>query len=125
MGRPKAIDPTPAELEILRVLWGSTDCTARDVHDVIARKRKVSVSRINKCMVAMAAKGLLKIVDDRRPAKYSAAKSQEQTYDSMLTRLDSGFISKSPRRLISFMIGRAKMSADDRKKIREQLDRME
>jgi BlaI family transcriptional regulator, penicillinase repressor len=74
MARPTSQDPTPAELEILEVLWKhNTPKTVRDVKIALDADRKRAYTTVMTLMNTMVAKGLLATEKEKRPFAYSAA----------------------------------------------------
>ena len=60
MGRPKNQHPTPAELDVLKVLWDSGACPVRDVLEALnARGKKLAYTTVMTRMNVMTDKGLL------------------------------------------------------------------
>jgi predicted transcriptional regulator len=75
--------PTPAELEILDILWDLKKGTVRDVYEVISSRKTTAYTTVLKTMQIMQAKGLVVRDEPRKgsylPAKKFAAEHAEET----------------------------------------------
>lgn len=89
MGNPKPPTPTPAETELLKIFWRRGTATIRDVLDDLSDGR--SVNTIATIIRRMAEKGLLRVADPRRPQRYEAVASQDETYRKLAEGLDKKF----------------------------------
>lgn len=126
MGRPAASKPTDAEMEILRILWKRGDLTVRDVQDAfLAAGRSPSHSALSTTMRTMVVKGSIRLVDERRPQKFAAVASREDTYttiaEDVTQRVFGGSIARLVRSALSGQKHSAKEIADLRKLL-EQFD---
>lgn len=96
----RAKQPTEGELEILDVLWTLGKAPARDVHAALAKRRQVSESTVKTLMQIMLDKGLIEIVDARRPAIYKPTTDRQKTVGTMIENLLNRFGGGSLRSLI-------------------------
>ena len=60
MPRPKYEHPTPAELEVLKILWDQGPSTVRQVMEVLNRQRRRAYTSVMSLLGVMTDKGLLK-----------------------------------------------------------------
>lgn len=74
MGRApmKAINPTPPELELLKVLWSEGRLSARELHDKTAQVSGWSLSSTRKTLERMVAKGLIMLTEAHGVRLYRA-----------------------------------------------------
>lgn len=98
--------PTDAELEILKVLWETGVCTVRDVHDQIAARRDISYASVSKMISLMIRKGMVDVVDARRPQRVRAAQDRATTLESLMTNLRNAVFGGSIREMLSHLLGR-------------------
>jgi predicted transcriptional regulator len=125
MARSKANGPTEKELAILKVLWAKGPCTVRQVNDQINTEQETGYTTTLKLMQIMLEKGLL-VRDDSvfkhiyRPA-ISAESTEKQIVGDMLDKVFSG----SAERLVMRALSAKQVSAEELKKIRQLLDKME
>src|SRR5215475_9960575 len=71
--------PTDAELEILTILWSRGPSTVREVHEVIAARKRAQYTTVLKLMQIMAEKGLVRRNEQERAHIYETARPQEVT----------------------------------------------
>ena len=93
MGSGKRLPkPTPAELELLRMLWALGPSSVKQVHEAQQRERPdLGYANVLRLMQIMHGKGLLNRDESQRSHVYSAAQKQ----GSMQTKLLDDFIHKA------------------------------
>ena len=85
---PAPSKPTPAELDLLQVLWPLGSGTARQVHDEILKTRPdVTYATVLRLMQIMHAKGLLIRDESERSHVYAPAQAQESLQTNLLKDL--------------------------------------
>jgi predicted transcriptional regulator len=88
-------EPTPRELEILKVLWEQGPSSVRLVHDqIIAREPDLAFNTIQTMLRLMENKGLVDHVQDGRSFVYSARFSRDETAKRFLERVFDGVASQ-------------------------------
>ena len=94
MPRPKNEQPTPAELEVLQVLWESQGMTVRDVMEQLNVTRPRAYTSVMSLMNVMSDKGMLTKEPVGRAFKYRVAEAKEKTLgglvDDLVTRAFEG-----------------------------------
>jgi len=84
--------PTPAELDLLRVLWHLGPSTVKQVHEARQRERPdLTYATVLRLLQVMHGKGLLKRDESERSHVYAAAQAQ----GSLQTRLLDDLIHKA------------------------------
>jgi predicted transcriptional regulator len=90
--QPAPPKPTPAELELLRVLWRTGPATARQVHEELAHTGSdTSAATVLRFLQIMHGKGLLTRDDSQRAHVYAPAHAP----DSLRANLLKDFIQKT------------------------------
>lgn len=82
--------PTPAEFEILRVLWRRGPSTVRDVHSALENSREaraVGYTTVLKLMQIMTEKGLVRRDESSRTHVYRAAAQETRTKRRLVSEL--------------------------------------
>jgi predicted transcriptional regulator len=123
--RPKTNRPTDGELEILQVLWIRGHSTVRDVYQAINEIRPIGYTTVLKLMQIMTEKGILRADKGVRPQVFEPAKPRRETQGLLVRDLLDRAFNGSPGRLVLQALSAEKATAEERKKIREILDRME
>jgi predicted transcriptional regulator len=116
--------PTPAELEILTVLWERGPSTVRDVHESLGA-RGTGYTTVLKLLQIMSEKGLVSRDEARRAHVYAprlpAAQTQRQLVRDLLDRAFGG----SATKLVMHALAARKASPDEIARIRRMLDDLE
>ena len=87
MPRPKNEQPTPAELEVLQLLWESDVLTVRDVMEQLNQTRPRAYTSVMSLLNVMSDKGLLVREPFGRAFKYRVAKPREKTLGNLVNDL--------------------------------------
>ena len=121
MARPREKNPTPAELEVLRVIWESGPCTVRDALTMLNKQRPRAYTSVMSLMNVMTKKGLLSQKARGRAFVYSARLSQEKTRSSMLKDLLMRGFDGSASVLVSHLLEQSEPTADELDEIRRTI----
>jgi len=117
--------PTPAELEILGVLWSRGPSTVREVHDTLGPERGAGYTTVLKLMQIMSEKGLVTRDESARAHVYSARAPQARTQRELVRDLvDRAFGGSAARLVLQALSGR-RASAEEIERIRRLLDEIE
>ncbi len=93
--------PTPAELDLLRVLWRIGPADARRVHDAFAGERpEATYAAVLRHLQLMHAKGLLKRDESQRPQVYAPAFAQDKMQKGLLKDVISRMFAGSGKALV-------------------------
>ena len=117
--------PTSSELEILQIIWQRGPSTVREVYRTLAGERAIGYSTVLKFMQIMTEKGSL-VRDERvRPQVYRAAQPRQQTQRGIVRDVIDRAFGGSPASLIVQALSDRRSTADERRQIRELLDRID
>lgn len=104
MPRPKTGQPTPAELEVLQLLWESEALTVREVMENLNPDRPRAYTSVMSLLNVMSDKGLLVKEPFGRAFKYRVAKSRENTLGSLVNDLVSRAFDGSKTALVAQLL---------------------
>lgn len=126
MARPKTAHPTPAELEILKLLWEQGPLTVREVLDHLnesgpARAYTSVMSLLN----VMADKGFLHREPEGRAFRYSPAAGRQSTLGRLVGDLWQRAFSGSSSALVAHLLEEANPSPEELAAIRKTLEKYE
>lgn len=123
MPRPRHQQPTPAELEVLKVLWDRGPCTVREVMDVLnhGRSRRAYTS-VMSLLNVMTDKKLLKRKAKGRAFVYENRLEREKTLNTLLGDLLSRAFEGSSAALVSHLLEQSSPSAEELDEIRRLID---
>src|SRR5215468_1317123 len=117
--------PTPAELEILRILWKEGASTVREVHERLDRRRPTGYTTVLKLLQIMAEKGLVARDESARAHVYRATLPEHQTQQQLVRDLvDRAFGGSAATLVMQALIAR-RTTPEELARIRELLDRLE
>ena len=125
MTRPRKNRPTDGELEILRALWQRGPSTVREIHHLLQQERELGYTTVLKLMQIMTEKGILQVDRTVRPQIFEPVKSKRQTQSQLVDDLLDRAYGGSPGRLVLQALSAKKATPEERRQIRELLDRLE
>jgi BlaI family penicillinase repressor len=120
MAKKPASKPTPAEVEILGILWDHGPATVREVHERLGSDRSVGYTGALKLMQNMHAKGLVNRTQDGQAHVYEArepARMKRQLLGEMVQRVFAG----SASQLVLHLLEDEKASPEEIEEIRQML----
>lgn len=86
----------PLEQDVMDVVWQLGDATVRDVHDVLADRRKIAYTTVMTTMTRLAGKGLLVRDTTGLAHRYRAVVSRESYARSTLGSVLSWLLERYP-----------------------------
>ena len=113
MARPAHAHPTPAELELLQVLWDHGPMTVRQVMQSLDEAKGRAYTTMMTLLNVMHDKGLVERVREGRAFRYAAKARREQTLGSMVGDLLRRAFDGSASMLVSRLLDQANPSADE------------
>ena len=117
--------PTPAELEILRVLWERGPSTVREVQESLGPARAAGYTTVLKLLQIMADKSLVTRDETARAHVYAARAPETQTQRQLVRDLvDRAFAGSAAQLVVQALSGR-RASAGEIERIRRLLDDIE
>jgi BlaI family penicillinase repressor len=125
MARPTSLQPTEVELRILRILWESGPCTARDVHNALAEDKQTNYSTTVKMLAVMFDKGLVQRDESAVPLTFVAAISQDDTRKNVLTDVIRKLYDGSAKSLVMQALTSQEASKEDLDEIRKLIEQLD
>ena len=113
MARPRHKNPTPAELEVLQIIWEDGPCTVREVMNLLKPTRPRAYTSVMSLMNVMAEKGLLNQKPKGRAFIYSAKVSRDKTQSSMLSDLLNRAFDGSANALVAHLLQQAEPNSKE------------
>lgn len=125
MGRPKHEQPTPAELEVLKVLWGRTEPAS--VRDVLAAVNATAeepraYTTVMSLLNVMTEKALLKRSPRGRAFVYEPATPRAQTLGNLLDETLRRVFDGSASQLVAHLLDRSSPSPEELDAIRSLIE---
>jgi predicted transcriptional regulator len=113
--------PTPAELELLRVLWARGSSTVREVFDALGAARQIGYTSVLKTLQIMTAKGLVRRDESARAHLYEACHSAEETKQQLASDVLDRVFEGSASQLVMHALAGRKASREEIDAIRNLL----
>lgn len=123
MARPRHKNPTPAELEVLQIIWEHGPCTVREVMNLLEPKRPRAYTSVMSLMNVMAEKRLLNQKPKGRAFIYSAKVSRDKTQSNMLSDLLNRAFDGSANALVAHLLAQAKPNSEELDEIHKTITR--
>lgn len=120
MARPAQPHPTPAELEILRILWERGPSTVREVLPQLPEER--AYTSVMSLMNVMAEKQLVSRQAEGRAFRYSAATQPDQTEGKILGTLLERVFDGSASALVARLLEQSRPSEAELAEIRKLIE---
>ncbi|HEX9149033.1 MAG TPA: BlaI/MecI/CopY family transcriptional regulator [Thermoanaerobaculia bacterium] len=117
--------PTPAELEILGVLWEFGPSTVREVQEALESRRPTGYTTALKLLQIMTEKGLVRRDATERAHRYAPKLPRERTEQQMVGDLVDRAFGGSASRLVMRALSSRPASTDELERIRQLLDDIE
>ena len=117
--------PTPAELDILRLLWELGPSTVRAVQERLERERPTGYTTVLKLLQIMTDKGLVARDEAERAHVYSAKAPEQHTQRQLVRDLVDRAFGGSASKLVMQTLSARQTSREELGRIRELLDRLE
>ena len=125
MGKAKPNRPTDAELGILQILWRDGPSTVRQVFRALQEIRDVGYTTVLKHMQIMREKGLIRADSGVRPQVFEPVETRNHTQTKLVRDLLDRAFGGSPGRLVLQALSEKTATPEERRQIRELLDRLE
>ena len=123
MVRPRSDHPTPAELEVLKILWEQGPLTVRGVIEQLGNSEARAYTTVMSLLGVMHDKGLLDRHPQGKAFVYSAAADQRRTLSAMLSDLVDRAFEGSSSALFAYLLEGENPSRQDLEEIRQLISR--
>jgi BlaI family penicillinase repressor len=125
MSGKKNINPTDAELDILRVMWSHGPGTVKEIHERLPEKPARGYTTVLKLLQIMSEKGLVARDESRRAHVYRACYTLEYTQRKLLSRLMDRAFDNSASKLVMQALSSKPASRKELREIRKLIDELE
>jgi BlaI family penicillinase repressor len=125
MVRPRHENPTPAELEVLQVLWERGPSTVREVMKALNQERPRAYTSVMSLMNVMVEKGLLRSKPQGRAFLYSARISRDKVRSRMVGDLLGRVFEGSASALVLHLLEQSEADPHEIEEIRRAIAEFE
>jgi len=125
MPRPKYDQPTPGELEVLKILWERGPSTVREVMEVLNQDRQRAYTSVMSLLNVMAEKGLAERHAEGRAFLYKAAVARESALKELVGDVLGRAFEGSASALVSQLLDHSRPSREELNEIRRVIKQYE
>lgn len=122
---PKLPKPTPAELEILQILWRRGPSTVHQVQPELARGARVAYTTVLKFLQIMFEKGLVRRDESTRPHVFRAAIAETRVKQRLVTDFLEQAFAGSAADLAMHALSARRATPEELRNLRKLLDEIE
>jgi BlaI family penicillinase repressor len=115
-------DLSPAQREIMDIVWQRGEVTAHEVRRVLALTRNVARNTVRTLLERMEDKGWLKHRAEGRTFLYTAARPRHDTIGQKVREIVETVCGGSPETLVAALLDYRGLRPDELKRIRQLLD---
>ena len=116
--------PTESELEILQIIWEKSQCSVRDVHEVLEKTKDAGYTTTLKLMQIMHDKGLVERDTTSKTHLYKALITREQAQNTALDKIISTVFNGSSSQLVMQVLSNKQASKQELDMIKNYLDNL-
>ena len=120
--QPDLPDLSPAQREIMEIVWQRGEVTAHEVRRVLALTRNVARNTVRTLLERMEDKGWLKHRAAGRTFLYTAARPRHDTIGQKVREIVETVCGGSPETLVAALLDYRGLRPDELKRIRQLLD---
>ena len=118
MARPRSESPTPAELEVLQIIWEHGACTVREAMEFLDYDPPRAYTSVMSLMNVMSDKGLLERTPRGRAFVYAAKAPRDRTLRRMVGDLLERAFNGSASAMVTNLLDGANPSDEELDEIR-------
>ena len=122
MARPRNEHPTPAELEVLKILWERGPATVREVMETLRSQRRRAYTSVMSLLGVMTDKGLVKRKQQGRAFLYTAGIPRDKTLAGMVGDLWQRGFEGSASALVLHLLQETDPTQEELDKIRDTIE---
>jgi predicted transcriptional regulator len=115
-------DLSPAQNQIMDIVWERGEVTASEVRRALAQSRQVARNTVRTLLERMEHKGWLTHREEGRTYLYAAAQPRQHTIGQKVHEIVETICGGSPEALVNALLDYRGLSSDELKRIRELLD---
>ncbi|MBS0205089.1 MAG: BlaI/MecI/CopY family transcriptional regulator [Planctomycetes bacterium] len=120
MARPPQPHPTPAELEVLRILWERGPSTVREVLELLPKER--AYTSVMSLLNVMVDKKLVTRKAEGRAFRYTAHSQPNQTEGKILGTILDRVFDGSASALVSRLLEQSRPTSEELEQIRQLIE---
>ena len=112
---------TPAQREIMDIVWGCDEISASEVRRTLSKSRKVARNTVRTLLERMEEKGWLTHREEGRTFMYSAAQPRQATIGQKVKEIVDTVCGGSPEALVTALLDYRGLNSGELERIRQML----
>jgi predicted transcriptional regulator len=112
---------TPAQGEIMDIVWGADEVSASEVRRILSKSRKVARNTVRTLLERMEEKGWITHREEGRTFLYSAAQPRQATIGQKVKEMVDTVCGGSPEALVTALLDYRGLNSGELERIREML----
>lgn len=122
MAKKSGIQPTQAELEILKIIWELEPVTVRSIHERISALKDVGYTTVLKQVQRLTERGILTRDVIEGTHYYRAAVQEQDVKQGLVDRMLQGAFGGSALQMFMHALGNRKASPEELQELKQWLD---
>ena len=123
MGKQKLRATSPAETEILRLVWQLEEATVQGICEALPAKRKIAYKTVQTLLRRLEDKGYLKHKTEGKAHVFFPAVAQEKVVKRTVLEFLDRLFGGDPRPLMQFLAEDGHVDAEDIENLRKLIDK--
>ena len=123
--RDAAGDLTPAQLELMQLVWERGEISAGDAHEALSAKRPVAPTTVMTLLQRLEKRGWLAHRVVGRAHVYRATKDRKRSIGAILSRLRDVAFGGSTESLVASLLDAGDVSAEEIRRLKKRLADLE
>ena len=119
------LKPTEKELQILQILWDSSECTVRDVHARLYPNDEAGYTSTLKLMQIMFEKGMVSREKKGKTHLYRAELKKKETQSQIVGKLLDTVFKGAAGSLVMQVLGQSKNTTEELNEIKKLIEEIE
>ena len=119
--RSKLPELSPAQREIMEIIWSRGELSASQMRDILSERRDVARNTVRTLMERMAEKGWLQVRQEGRTYFYSAAQPRQASIGERVVDVIDHLCGGSAEELVTALLDYRGLTKDELSRIREML----
>ena len=125
MASSEAVSLTPAQREIMEIVWERQEVTVAEVRAELCKRREVARNTIQTMIVRLEERGWLKHREAGRTFIYSADRLRIASLGAKVAQMVDRFFAGSPEDMVTALMEYRGLSAAEADRIRQMIDAAE
>lgn len=119
--QPELAALSESQQEIMEIVWSHGEVSARQVRDILLKKREVARNTVRTLLERMEEKGWLTHREEGRTFLYSAIQHRHDTAGQKIVEVLDQLCGGSPEKLVNALLDYRGLSTDELSRVRKML----